>query len=64
MGEMYQPTAADYAASNANDALREIRALKERIDKLEKIVGILASRLGDVEEDLNLVDEILDFDRR
>jgi hypothetical protein len=64
MGEMYHPTAADYAASNANDALREIRALKERIDVLEKIVDILCNRLGDVEEDLILVDKILDFDRR
>jgi chromosome segregation ATPase len=49
MGEMSPPTAADYAWAGANDANREIKNLKRRIDQLEESVTRMAAILQRLE---------------
>ncbi len=63
MGVMHEPTAADYAAHNANDALRENRELRKIVENLLARVTALEARMQSAETDLNEIDEILDFDR-
>lgn len=54
------PTAADYANSNAQDAKREVRNLKERVYCLERVAAVLCSivrektgvSVGELEADL------------
>ena len=45
MGEMYPPTAADYAWDSANTANREVEKLKQQINDLERRVQRLEIKL-------------------
>jgi len=41
MGDFNPPSTADYAWSDAQDSLRRVRALEERVQRLERQIEII-----------------------